>query len=61
MLIASGEPKMRDTAPMDASNALLSSKHDSETDGVSTGSISHGCLEIFRVLGCGLSFTLICI
>ena len=57
MLIASGEPKMRDTAPMDASNALLSSKHDSETDWVSTGSI----LQIFRVLGCGLSFTLICI
>ena len=56
MLIASGEPNMRDTAPIDASTALLSSKHDSGSspfDGASSGSISHGCLLIVRVLGCG--------
>ena len=60
MLIASGEPKMRDTAPMDASNALLSSKHGSGTssfDVASSGSMH----TIFRVLGCGVSFTMICI
>ena len=54
MLIASGEPKMRDTAPIDASNALLSSKHDSASspfDGVSSGSISNGCMQMVRVLG----------
>ena len=64
MLIASGEPKTRDTAPMDASNALLSSKHETASspfDGVSAGSISIGCMQFqdFRLWFTVHKFTMI--